>query len=111
MKFEEAIYYFKQGSTIKRHKWPSYDVFYINEKEVTKYALSKEDYLADDWEIVPKIEKPGKTFLEVFEAFKEGKKIRRRYWDECMFFHRDGNPYDIELDEDDLLGTDWEICE
>jgi hypothetical protein len=109
MKFQEAIYYFKLGSTIKRKKWPSYDVFYINEKEVTKYALSKEDYLAEDWEIVHKIEEPGKTFPEVFEAFKEWKKIKRKNWRLCDSLSCNLNICVASVD--DLLETDWEIIE
>jgi len=114
MKFEEAIYYFKQGATIKRHKWPSYDVFYINEKEVNKYALSKEDYLADDWIIVDRIEQPGKSFSEVFEDFEKGKKIRRKVWPKNV-----GISMKMMITKDDylmaymkdLLEKDWEVIE
>jgi len=112
MKFEEAIFYFKQGLTIKREKWASYDVFYIHEKEITKYALSKEDYLAEDWIIVPKIEESGKTFEQVFEEFKQGKKIRRLGWDYNVSISiKNCSHVGKYFHFEDLIKTDWEVIE
>lgn len=57
-------------------------------------------------------------FEEVFPAFKEGKKIRRKVWFEKQFIYReglsvyreDGGYYHV-MSCDQLLRDDWEIIE
>ncbi len=104
MKFEEALPDVRKGNKIYVKDWGQdwYDMF---NKNIIKISLNQILYC--DWQI---LEEPGKTFPEVFESFKDGKRIRRKIWWEGqakgMISTKPGT-----ISIDDLLATDWEICE
>lgn len=50
----------------------------------------------------------GKSFPDVFEAFKEGKRIRRKSWIEIIWLSTCSN---FEINNKDLLSIDWEIID
>lgn len=97
MKFEEALIELRKGKRIQRKCYP----YHYLDKNCDTLC----DILAEDWEVM---KEPGKTFPEVFEAFKEGKKIRRKSWDKTAYCFRD--PVDA-LTHENILSTDWEIIE
>lgn len=101
MKFEEALQELRKGKPIHRKCNPFH--YY------SLLSLEKDcDMLAEDWEIM---EEPGKTFPEIFEAFKEGKKVRRRYWVSSINYIEKSDDDNFTLNAKDLLATDWEIIE
>lgn len=107
MKFEEALVELRKGKKIKRicfYESLSLDI--IKKEETLKIMIS--DILQDDWIIE---EKPGKTFPEVFEAFKKGKSIRRKSWvvitERVLTKGCEGNI----INSFDLEANDWEIIE
>lgn len=76
-----------------------------NSKETYFVDININDILAEDWVVID--ENPGKSFPEVFEAFKEGKKIIRKQWRVDSI----DKSSDLPLYADDILATDWEIVE
>ena len=62
------------------------------------------------WEV---LEKPGKSFDQVLEAFKEGKKIRRKEWNVGSFMVKSGYSvgWSYGMHPSDLIKTDWEVIE
>jgi hypothetical protein len=102
MKFELALTELRKGKTIKLS---SSDYTILNLEENLGYVLHASQLVGDDWEI---IEEPGKTFPEVFEAFKEGKKIRRKSWEKGLSNAKDRT---LHIWVEDILSTDWEIVE
>lgn len=102
MRFEEALIELRKGKKIRRKFKEFITVLYLKDSYITY-----DDLFAEDWEV---IEEPGKTFPEVFESFKDGKRIRRKIWWEGqakgMISTKPGT-----ISIDDLLATDWEICE
>lgn len=100
MKFEEALAELRKGKKIKRRNHENF----VSIRSPIHTAVHLIDILNDlnDWEVM---EEPGKTFPEIFEAFKEGKTIRRKSWYPKGFT---GNN-DRYIDTEDLLATDWEV--
>jgi hypothetical protein len=110
MKFEEALIELRKGKRIKRECFP----FSIGKDEPIGTYLFLIDILndLDDWEV---LKEPGKTFPEVFEAFKEGKKIRRKSY-KIDTHHISLKDTDSEtnmtyIKKLELLETDWEIID
>lgn len=105
MKFEEALVELRKGKRIKRKCHRNY--IYKSDPVPSNRYIFIMDILndLDDWEVK---EEPGKTFPEVFEAFKEGKNIRRKSWKEGHICACHINKYFIN---EDLLATDWEVIE
>lgn len=111
MKFEEALVELRKGKSIKR----KCHINYLSLKSPINTRVLLIDILNDlnDWEV---LEEPGKTFPEVFEAFKEGKNIRRKSWVIGSFicekkYSEIGWNYGSGMIPSDLLATDWEIYE
>ena len=97
MRFEEALIELRKGKKISLGIW-MYSIESI--KDDSAINLSFKELFSEDWEV---LEEPGKTFPEVFEAFKDGKHIRRKKW-----------PLEDRMSKssrDDLLATDWEIID
>ncbi len=124
MKFEEALVELKKGNASLRTEWNDGSILDIygggivriihpNEKYnyYTLIPLRFDDIEANDWFLY---EEPGKTFDQVFEAFKKGKSIRRKEWleyDETKNMHFQISEVYTKLNSQDLLETDWEVIE
>lgn len=104
MKFEEAFVQYRKGKRIRRNSKEFITILYLKDS-----CITNEDLFAEDWEV---IEEPGKTFDQVFEAFKEGKYIRRKSWiNHTILCARWKVSIDEFIHTADLLATDWEIIE
>lgn len=103
MKFEEALVELKKWKSIRRKLWINGERIGFMKKS-GNFNVSYEELHADDWEV---LEEPGKTFPEVFEDFKEGKKIKRKHWISCDYLSKDSNICGTSVE--DLLSTDWEV--
>ena len=102
MLFEDALKELRNGKSIRRSIWMKvYKYSLLSDDD--GFLMSKYDLLQEDWEVV---EEPGKTFPEVFEAFKEGKKIKRKAWNRYL----QNNMFDT-FHMSDLLANDWIIVE
>ena len=109
MKFEEALAAFRNGKSIARGTYEDGMHGGINKNSDCELHLI--DILAEDWFIW---EKPGKSFPEVFYAFKEGKWIRRKSWetDHYLPFKKINNQtIGISFFPEELLKNDWEVIE
>lgn len=108
MKFEEAIIEYRKGNKIKRNNGMMKQWLYkeIIDSHDLIFDISFNDIVAEDWEV---LEKTGKTFPEVFEAFKDGQKIRSKRWVNNWYYIQISDTGDLELDVEDLLANDWEI--
>lgn len=105
MQFEEALIELRKGKKI-RHSFFEEGKF-LDIHNVLMDNIPGSYILCEQWSIH---EEPGKTFPEVFEAFKEGKKIRRKEWMHSMYFKRDDRLI-TDLNHVDLLATDWIVLE
>lgn len=116
MKFEEALVELRKGKKITCISLPGSEFSLSDLWEISITLpngisiFSVIDFIIKgEWFIV---EEPGKTFSEVFEAFNEGKKIRRKKWDESFPHSYLDNEYgDLSIHTDDLIANDWEIME
>ena len=104
MKFEEALIYIRQGKKVKLPYWTQNHTEMFNENMI--YATLNE-IIYGLWEIV---EEPGKTFDQVFEAFKEGKSIRRKSWPQEFYISLHRKLHNLD-NIGELLASDWEILE
>lgn len=103
MKFEDALQELRKGKSIQS---PS-DIYTLEEiKKDQGIEIDIDDLFSDKWKIY---EEPGKTFPEVFEDFKNYKKVRRKYWPDNYFIEKDERLH--ELGQQDLLANDWEIID
>lgn len=110
MRFEEALAELRKG---KKIQMSSRDWIIFSLEDEHGYCLGVNDFVNEDWQT---LEEPGKTFPEVFEAFKEGKKIKRKSWtNERYFLHKECEEYCEcvmgKIDRDDLMEKDWEILD
>lgn len=103
MKFEEALVELKKWKSIKRKLWINGERIGFMKKS-GNFNVSYEELHADDWEV---LEEPGKTFPEVFDAFKAGKFIRRKGW----LSKRDLVNKDSVIYAWEILATDWMVIE
>lgn len=114
MKFEDALKALREG---KKITCLSLGCEITLNDMGTLYVMSRE-ITFDDGDLLNQIifgewhfvEEPGKTFPEVFEAFKKGKKIRRKSWVNEHSYRI------IASDEDyisclDLGADDWIMCD
>jgi hypothetical protein len=100
MKFEEALVELRKGKNISRFEWGSHKDF---------LDLTIKDILSEDWvlsENWKSLQKPGKTFDQVFEDFKLGKRIRRNGWDSSHYV----SVNDLFLTMESILSNDWEVA-
>lgn len=102
MKFEEALVKLREGNRIKRKNWHGMGI----SKDDCADELIIKEILSEDWVV---IEELGKTFDQVFEAFKNGKNLRRKTWPKEYIFSIRLNSANIN--KLDLLANDWEILE
>jgi len=108
MKFEEALVELRKDKKIRNKIWRSNLYISLEKKFNTHFDYN---FIYEDWEV---LEEPGKTFPEVFEAFKEGKSIRRKEWlkyDETKNMYFQISDFYTKLTSQDLLETDWETIE
>lgn len=98
MKFEEALIELKKGKRITIRS-------FVYDPGWKEYTFNFNDIMSFEWEIY----NPGKSFNEVFEEFKQGKKIRRKSWD--IFNHISLNTNTKVIYRDDLIASDWEVIE
>ena len=99
MKFEEALKEYRNGKKI--------DVSESNKVKFLEGKIWELQKLFDlDWVV---IEEPGKTFCEVFEDFKKGKKIRRKWWHESSYISKNGGLGIFS--SNDALSNDWEVVD
>lgn len=102
MKFEEALVELRKGKKIRNKLWGSSFFISLEKRFNTNFDYN---FIHEDWEA---IEKPGKTFDQVFEEFKEGKKIRRISWDEDHYMKlHDLESCDCNIV--DIIENDWEV--
>lgn len=111
MKFEDAMKALGNGETLELDGW----LFNLETiKEDGKMAIPYNYIISDEWIVHVK---PGKTFREVFEAFKDGKKVRRKKWEGCCFLqgsqmnHLHPPKAHTTIAVPHLLENDWEICD
>jgi hypothetical protein len=114
MRFEEALIELRKGKKIvcvsregMRLHISDYDELSVITKPNFTSFECMELIVKGEWFIE---EEPGKTFPEVFEAFKEGKKIKRKVWEE-IYFHIDKDIFFECITPRDLIEDDWEIIE
>lgn len=114
MKFEEALLELRKGKKIECVDFQRYQIHLseLNEISITfppglSGFSAVEFIIKGEWKVV---EERGKTFDQVFESFKEGKKIRRKSWDKYhyMKLHSIESCY---CDIVDLIENDWEVIE
>jgi hypothetical protein len=116
MKFEEALVELRKGKKVRCKDYRlSIKKTLDNYIEFEEYghSLSHVELIniifSIQWEVV---EEPGKTFPEVFEAFKEGKTIKRKEWiNDISIFQKDLKNHVDYLLAKDLLATDWQVIE
>ena len=85
LNFIEAVQAAMDGTSIRRRGWRECVNIHLDKRGVFDYVdgcmatLTKEDYLATDWEII--VEPPKTmTFQEAVEHIEAGKKVRRLAW-------------------------------
>lgn len=101
MKFEEVLVEFRKGKTIICPAG-----FTICLGKFIGITLCEIDILSEEWKLK---EETGKTFPEVFEAFKDGRKIKRKSWTyQYSFLQKESFG---ALSCEDLLATDWIVME
>lgn len=112
MKFEEALAELRKGKKIECIDFPIYEIALseLNKISITfpsgiSCFSAIEFIVKGKWKI---IEEPGKSFPEVFESFKEGKKIRCKSWPKEDFLDNKILNY---TRNSCLLETDWEVIE
>ena|ERR1700733_10375833 len=113
MRFEEALVELRKGKNI--HCSSGLGItFSLSELDELSYTINSsmssftvmEAIIKGNWEIV---EEPGKTFDQVFDAFTNGKKIKRKFWRSCDYISTTTNI--CSLSAYDLLSKDWEVIE
>ena len=128
LNFIEAVKAAKSGRTVKRLAWASSTftwnsgIFINNDTTPREFTFFTEDYLADDWEVLPE---PSKlmNFVQAWKLLKAGKKVKRLGWavrnDHVMLDRDQKNVvYAIQLEHvksprfhrfnyEELEATDW----
>lgn len=104
MKFEEALVELRKGKKIRKVLWLFTQ--YMDLKNYKQFFFDAEEVLNSEWELY---QEPGKSFPEVFEAFKSGKFIKRKEWENKHLFGSEMSS--IHLSYKDVLATDWEIID
>ncbi len=93
MKFWEAMRALEEGNSVKPSTWEGHIKWHLENWNGTKiikttngspgidFSVYLYQHLSDEWEIY---EEPQKTysFIEIIKGLKEGKKFRRRFWNE-----------------------------
>lgn len=119
MKFEEALVELRKGKEISSR---GISLKVINDLigfsdypyETTPISIINTIFHSQ-WEV---LEKPGKSFDQVLEAFKEGKSIHRKSWKDKIKLNNKGwtdsrtiftDDYDLSIE--DILATDWEVID
>lgn len=118
MKFEEALVELRKGKEINIKGFSFIFSLNLDSNKIVQFTNYGQGHstiglitaiVHGEWEIV---EKPGKTFAEVFEDFKEGKIIRRKEWGKGCFICKNTCYKDEPIiNLTDLLATDWEVIE
>lgn len=117
MKFEETVIELRKGKEISGFFAEICGINKISLKEVNNRIKFTEFPMTLSWSELVNIlfygewsvkEEQGKTFDQVFESFKEGKKIRRKSWSK---FSSISNTPCYLPDVRDLLANDWEVIE
>lgn len=115
MKFEEALAELRKGNkgiasanfSIKLSDLGEISTLF---KTGSNFGDAANEIVNGNWEL---LEEPGKSFPEVLEGFKEGKKIRRKSWPDHSWIskHEIRNNYIKNSLFNDFLEKDWEIIE
>jgi hypothetical protein len=126
MTFTEAVQAAKNGHKIRQAGWrpPCYLYFvtdkFTDEEDRAFSRLYRDDFLADDWEIVPEPPKTM-TFTEAIEKSEGGTPVQRIGWNDlCVMFGTEGEdqcPLKMSIIDkaytgdsltyDDIAATDW----
>lgn len=104
MKFEEILPYLKDHANVGIKDKIHISLSKYNEVELTQSlgtCLIHSILFSNEWSL----EETGKSFPEVLEAFKEGKKIKRKCWSTYLSIATN----ETYLYRDDLLAKDWEV--
>lgn len=119
MNIIEAMKEVNDGKIVRRNSWFHNIVVMLSSKtgkivvhntctnEDMEYYLPPIDVQADDW-VIKHYNRPL-TFIEAFKEIKNGKKVRRKAWN-------DDSDIDINtrlgcLVPSELLANDWEVVE
>jgi len=113
MKFEEALKELRNGKKISCISLPSlefslspqYELSIKLPNNLSKFSII-DFIIKGEWYV---LEEPGKSFPEVFESFKQGKKIKRKCLSIDSYLTKNDCYYN--LNAKDLLATDWIIVE
>lgn len=110
MKFYEALKALDEGKKVRVKTWHNKNAYVMqdfphaidNEGRPweTAHFFMGESNKQLEWEIYEKPPKPY-TFMEVVKGLKEGKRFRRKYWNELLF---GAPPF---LSKEDFEATDW----
>lgn len=119
MNIVEALKEVRDGNTVTRINWFDNIVVMLSSEtgkivvhntctnEDLDYLFTADDVQADNWVI--KHYRRSLTFIEAFKEVKNGKKVRRKAWN-------DDSDIDINtrlgcLEPSELLANDWEVVE
>lgn len=119
MNIIEALKEIRKGKLVSRKNWfdnialsisskseeiVAYNITATSESE---YKFTENDIQADDWVI--KQYRRSLTFVEAFKEIKNGKKVKRKAWEDGSYI--DGNTRLYSLIPSEFLANDWEVME
>lgn len=114
MHFEEAVIELRKGKEISGFFAEICGINKISLKEGNNRIKFTEFPMTLSWSELVNIlfygewsvkEEQGKTFYQVLEAFKEGKKIRRKIWVDS-FISKESSYF---ISSEDVRSNDWEV--
>lgn len=121
MNIIEALKEVRKGKLVSRTNWFDNIALSISSKSEeivaynitatseSAYKFTENDIQADNWVI--KQYRRSLTFVEAFNEVKNGKKVRRKVWNDDCYITGDTRLNSFFLVEEDLLANDWEVIE
>lgn len=121
MNIIEALNEVRDGNTVTRINWFDNIVVMLSSEtgkivvhntctnEDLEYLFTAEDVQAHNWVI--KHNRRPLTFVDAFNEVKNGKKVRRKVWNDDCYITGDTRLNSFFLVEEDLLANDWEVIE
>ena len=119
MNIIEALKEVNDGNVVTRKNWFDNIVVMLSSEtgkivvhntctnEDLDYLFTAEDVQADNW-VIKHFRRPL-TFIEAFKEVKNGKKVRRKAWDDDCYIDMDYRLNSLVPSE--LLANDWEVVE
>jgi hypothetical protein len=121
MNIIEALNEVRDGNTVTRINWFDNIVVMLSSEtgkivvhntctnEDLDYLFTADDVQADNW-VIKHYRRPL-TFVDAFKEVKNGKKVRRKVWNDDCYITGDTRLNSFFLGEEDLLANDWEVIE